>query len=70
MVRAGTGMDFYAYNERAQIFFSVQTAGRDLPIQKRKFFFIDMERNNKSAFTHGRGLGHPPNVRLVDQTLC
>ena len=34
VVRAGTRMDFFAYNERAQVFLSVQTAGRNLPIQE------------------------------------
>lgn len=34
MVRAGARMDFFAYNERAQVFLSVQTAGRNLPIQE------------------------------------
>lgn len=35
MVRAGARMDFFVYYERAQVFLSVQTAGRNLPIQKR-----------------------------------
>ena len=34
VVRAGARMDFFAYNERAQVFLSVQTAGRNLPIQE------------------------------------
>ena len=34
VVRAGARMDFFACNERAQVFLSVQTAGRNLPIQE------------------------------------
>jgi len=34
MVRAGARMDCFACNERAQVFLSVQTTGRNLPIQE------------------------------------
>lgn len=38
MVRAGARMDFFVYYERAQVFLSVQTAGRNLPIQNDNSF--------------------------------
>ena len=34
VVRAGARMDFFVYYERAQVFLSAQTAGRNLPIQE------------------------------------